>query len=86
MRGVFGVGPEASCHLAVDHQFVDTGYDHLTLINAGLDPEGFFDFFAWSSPNRCGRLRRPPERTSELFGHERAAQRFGPQPRCEVEG
>jgi hypothetical protein len=25
---------------------VDAGYDHLALINAGPDPEGFFDFFA----------------------------------------
>jgi hypothetical protein len=45
-RGVFGVGPDASAHLAVAHQFVDAGHDHLALINAGLDPEGFFDFFA----------------------------------------
>ena len=66
MRGVFGVGPEASGHLAVAHQFVGAGYDHLTLINAGLDPEGFFDFFAWSSPNRCGKLRRPPENVRAL--------------------
>jgi hypothetical protein len=27
-------------------QFVDAGYDHLALVNAGPDPEGFFDFFA----------------------------------------
>jgi hypothetical protein len=46
MRGVFGVGPDASAHLAVAHQFVDAGYDHLALINAGPDPEGFFDSFA----------------------------------------
>ena len=46
LRGVFGVGPDASAHLAVAQQFVDAGYDHLALINAGPDPEGFFDFFA----------------------------------------
>jgi G6PDH family F420-dependent oxidoreductase len=46
MREVFGIGPEASAHLAVAQQFVDAGYDHLALINAGPDPEGFFDFFA----------------------------------------
>jgi hypothetical protein len=46
MRGVFGVGLDASAHLAVAHQFVDAGYDHLALINAGPAPEGFFDFFA----------------------------------------
>ena len=46
MRGVFGVGPDVSTHLAVAQQFVDAGYDHLALINAGPDPEGFFGFFA----------------------------------------
>ena len=46
MRGVFGVGTDASIHLAVAQQFVDAGYEHLALINAGPDPEGFFDFFA----------------------------------------
>ena len=46
MRGVFGVEPVASAHLAVAHQFVDAGYDHLALINAGPNPEGFFDVFA----------------------------------------
>src|ERR671911_1280510 len=46
MRGVFGVGPDASAHLAVAQQFVDAGYDHLALINAGPDPDGFLDFFA----------------------------------------
>ena len=46
MRGVFGCGPDASEHLAVAQQFVDAGYDHLALINAGPDPEGFFGFLA----------------------------------------
>ena len=45
MREVFGCGPDASKHLAVAQQFADAGYDHLALINAGPDPEGFFDFF-----------------------------------------
>ena len=40
------MAPDASAHLAVAHQFVDAGHGHLALINAGLDPEGFFDFFA----------------------------------------
>ncbi len=46
MREVFGCGPDASIHLATAQQFVDAGYDHLALINAGPDPGGFFDFFA----------------------------------------
>ena len=46
MRGVFGIGPDPSVHLATAQQFVDAGYDHLALINAGPDPDGFFDFYA----------------------------------------
>ncbi|QIN77874.1 TIGR03557 family F420-dependent LLM class oxidoreductase [Rubrobacter marinus] len=46
MRGVFGIGPDPSVHLATAQGFVDAGYDHLALINAGPDPDGFFDFFA----------------------------------------
>ncbi|MDN5697212.1 MAG: TIGR03557 family F420-dependent LLM class oxidoreductase, partial [Rubrobacter sp.] len=45
MRQAFGCGPDASKHLAVAQNFVDAGYDHLALINAGPDPDGFFDFF-----------------------------------------
>ena len=45
MREVFGIGPDAGKHLAVAQQFVDAGFDHLALINAGPDPDGFFDFF-----------------------------------------
>ena len=40
-----GCGPDAAKHLAVAQQFVDAGYDHLALVNAGPDPDGFFDFF-----------------------------------------
>lgn len=45
MREVFGTGPDVGKHLAVAQKFVDAGYDHLALINAGPDPDGFFDFF-----------------------------------------
>lgn len=45
MRQAFGCGPDVARHLAVAQQFADTGYDHLALINAGPDPDGFFDFF-----------------------------------------
>jgi hypothetical protein len=30
----------------VARQFVDAGFDHLALINAGPDMDGFFEFFA----------------------------------------
>ena len=57
MRGVFGTGPDASGHLATAQQFVDAGYDHLALINAGPDPEGFFDFFASELAEPMGSLK-----------------------------
>lgn len=46
VAGTFGCGPDVDQHLAVAQQFVDAGFDHLALINAGPDPDGFFDFFA----------------------------------------
>ena len=45
MRENFGCGPDVSRHLEVAQEFVDAGFDHLALINAGPDPEGFFEFF-----------------------------------------
>ncbi|MET4612533.1 G6PDH family F420-dependent oxidoreductase [Rhodococcus sp. PvR044] len=46
MRAVFGCGPRVDDHLAVARKYVDAGFDRLVLINAGPDPDGFFDFFA----------------------------------------
>ncbi|MDD7922541.1 TIGR03557 family F420-dependent LLM class oxidoreductase [Actinomycetospora chibensis] len=46
MRQAFGCGPEVATHLAAAQPFVDAGYDHLALINAGTDVDGFFDHFA----------------------------------------
>lgn len=45
VREQFGCGPDAARHLAVAQQFVDAGFDHLTLVNAGPDPDGFLDFY-----------------------------------------
>jgi G6PDH family F420-dependent oxidoreductase len=39
-------GPDPRRHLEVARQFADAGFDHLALLNAGPDPDGFFDFFA----------------------------------------
>jgi G6PDH family F420-dependent oxidoreductase len=41
----FACGPDVSRHLEVAQQFVDAGFDHLVLLNAGPDPDGFADFF-----------------------------------------
>lgn len=59
MRGVFGAGPDVEAHLGVARQFADAGYDRLALINAGPDPDGFFDFFAseLSAPVRALAVR-----------------------------
>ena len=45
MADVFGYGPDPQRHLEVVRSFVSAGFDHLALINAGPDPEGFFGFF-----------------------------------------
>jgi G6PDH family F420-dependent oxidoreductase len=42
----FGCGPDVARHLAVAQQFVDAGFDHLVLMNAGPDPDGFLAFFS----------------------------------------
>ncbi|PVZ09576.1 TIGR03557 family F420-dependent LLM class oxidoreductase [Actinomycetospora cinnamomea] len=45
MREGFACGPDTDKKLQVSQQFVDAGYDHLALINAGTDVDGFFDHF-----------------------------------------
>jgi G6PDH family F420-dependent oxidoreductase len=45
VKGQFACGPDAERHLKQAQQFVDAGFDHLVLMNAGPDPEGFLDFF-----------------------------------------
>ncbi len=42
----FACGPDIDRHLAKARTFVDAGFDHLVLQNAGPDPDGFLDFFA----------------------------------------
>ncbi len=46
VREVFACGPDPERHLAVAKQFAGAGFDHLALVNAGPDPDGFFGFFA----------------------------------------
>ncbi|TQN31175.1 G6PDH family F420-dependent oxidoreductase [Haloactinospora alba] len=45
IAGTFGYGPDAERHLAVARNFARAGFDHLALVNAGPDPDGFLDFF-----------------------------------------
>lgn len=41
----FACGPDISRYLEVAQQFVNAGFDHLVMQNAGPDPDGFIDFF-----------------------------------------
>ena len=41
----FACGDDVERHLEVAQQFVDAGFDHLVMQNAGPDPDGFIDFF-----------------------------------------
>jgi G6PDH family F420-dependent oxidoreductase len=45
LREQFGCGPDVARHVQVAKQFTEAGYDHLALLNAGPDMNGFFDFF-----------------------------------------
>ncbi|MGB3635551.1 MAG: TIGR03557 family F420-dependent LLM class oxidoreductase [Rubrobacteraceae bacterium] len=61
IAGTFACGPDAEQHLAVAQQFVDAGFDHLALINAGPDPDGFFDFFTSELAEPIRELTPQPE-------------------------
>lgn len=41
----FGYGPDPGRHLDRIRAFADAGFDHLALVNAGPDADGFFDFY-----------------------------------------
>ena len=45
VAGAFACGPDVERHLEVARAYVDAGFDHLALINAGPDVDGFFEFF-----------------------------------------
>ncbi|GAA1446819.1 TIGR03557 family F420-dependent LLM class oxidoreductase [Nocardiopsis tropica] len=55
MRDAFGYGPDPERHLEAVRQFAEAGFDHLCLVNAGPDPEGFFTFF---EEELAGPIRR----------------------------
>jgi G6PDH family F420-dependent oxidoreductase len=46
LRETVAYGPDPERHLEAARRFVDAGFDHLALLNAGPDPDGFFEFFA----------------------------------------
>jgi G6PDH family F420-dependent oxidoreductase len=46
IRKQFTVGPDAEPYVEAVQEYVDAGFDHIVLQNAGPDPDGFLDFFA----------------------------------------
>ena len=46
VRAQFACGPDPKRHLEVARPFAEAGFDHLVLMNAGPDADGFIDFFA----------------------------------------
>ena len=46
MRRAFACGPDVDRHVEVAREYAEAGFDHLALVNAGPDPDGFFAFFA----------------------------------------
>lgn len=46
LKEAVACGPDADKHVQAVRKFVDAGYDHVALLNAGPDVDGFFDFYA----------------------------------------
>ncbi|SNS79975.1 F420-dependent oxidoreductase, G6PDH family [Geodermatophilus pulveris] len=43
IRGQFSCGPDLDAHVQQAQPYVDAGFDHIVLQNAGPDPDGFLD-------------------------------------------
>jgi G6PDH family F420-dependent oxidoreductase len=52
----FAVGPDVERYVQQVQQYVDAGFDHIVLQNAGPDPEGFVDFFTRELADRLRGL------------------------------
>jgi len=52
----FAVGPDVERYVQHVQQYVDAGFDHIVLQNAGPDPEGFVDFFTRQLAERLRSL------------------------------
>jgi G6PDH family F420-dependent oxidoreductase len=52
----FAVGPDVEQYVENVQQYVDAGFDHIVLQNAGPDPQGFIDFFARELADRLRPL------------------------------
>ncbi|MFC3502682.1 TIGR03557 family F420-dependent LLM class oxidoreductase [Micromonospora krabiensis] len=54
IRQLVSIGPDAQPHVAKVRGYLEAGFDHIVLQNAGPDPDGFLDFF---SGELAGHLR-----------------------------
>ncbi|MEV8503972.1 TIGR03557 family F420-dependent LLM class oxidoreductase [Actinoplanes sp. NPDC051475] len=45
IRGQFAVGPDPEPYVEAVKEYAAAGFDHIVLMNAGPDPDGFIDFF-----------------------------------------
>jgi len=45
VKEAFACGPDVAAHVEAARTFADAGFDHLALMNAGPDPDAFFDAF-----------------------------------------
>jgi len=52
----FAVGPDVERYVQHVQQYVDAGFDHIVLQNAGPDPQGFIDFFTRELADRVRTL------------------------------
>jgi len=46
VREQFTAGPDPARYVEAVREYTEAGYDHIVLMNAGPDPDGFLDFFA----------------------------------------
>jgi len=60
IRQQFAVGPDVERHVQAVRAYVDAGFDHIVLLNAGPDPDGFFDFFQRKLSGRLRGLQEQP--------------------------
>jgi hypothetical protein len=57
VRGQFAVGLDAEPYVEAVRTYTDAGFDHIVLMNAGPDPDGFIDFFAKELRDRLAAIR-----------------------------
>lgn len=52
----FACGPDPDRYVEAARRYVDAGFDHLVMQNAGPDPDGFLDFYRTELADRLRRL------------------------------